>query len=79
MSKKISIENYLRKRGINNHSVKLKLTNGSGQLANEYFNLLNIDKADVAMQEFLKQWQVLQGYKQNKPSIKVVSLMDEDV
>ncbi len=78
MSKKISIENYARRRGFLKHSVKMATNTPISKIANEYFNLLNINKVDIAVQEFLKQWQVLQDYKNSSQKEKTNNIEKQD-
>lgn len=55
MSKKISIENYSRRRGLISHTVKMTKTTASGKLASEYFELLKLtaESPQTGMQAFL--------------------------
>lgn len=63
MSKPISIENYARKRGFQNHTRRISQLTPAGKLASEYFALLSINTPDVAIQEFIKKWATLHSKK----------------
>ena len=61
MSKKISIENYSRRRGFITHTVKMKQTTAAGKGFDEYFNLLKIgaESPHAGTLEYLKRCEEL--------------------
>ena len=68
MPKKISFENYLKRRGLKAHNVKTVLTTPTGELSSEYFELLNLglDNSHAGCLEYLKRVEELRqmGKKQ---------------
>lgn len=65
MPKKISIENYARRRGFQAHTLRMSNTTPASKLAHEYFDLLQIENPYIATQEFLKKWSELNNMKNN--------------
>lgn len=65
MPKKISFENYLKRRGLKSHNVKTVLTTPTGELASEYFELLNlgVENSHAGYVEYLKRVQELKEMK----------------
>ena len=61
MPKKISIENYSRRRGLISHTVKMANTTASGKLASEYFELLKlgVENPHAGTLEYLKKCEEL--------------------
>ena len=61
MPKKISFDNYLKRRGLKTHNVKTVTTAPTGKLASEYFELLKlgIDNSHAGYIEYLKRVQEL--------------------
>jgi hypothetical protein len=61
MPKKISIENYSRRRGFSTHTVKMKQTTAAGRGFDEYFNLLNLgaESPHAGTLEYLKRCEEL--------------------
>ncbi len=67
MSKKISFDNYLKRRGLKAHNVKTVLTTPTGELASEYFELLTlgVDNSHAGYIEYLKRVQELKKMHEN--------------
>lgn len=65
MPKKISFDNYLRRRGLKSHNVKTVLTTPTGKLSSEYFELLNlgVENSHAGYVEYLKRMQELKEMK----------------
>lgn len=61
MVKKISFDNYLKRRGLKSHNVKTVLTTPTGELASEYFGLLTlgVENSHAGYIEYLKRVQEL--------------------
>jgi hypothetical protein len=61
MPKKISFDNYLKRRGLKAHNVKTVLTTPTAVIASEYFKILNLglDNSHAGYIEYLKRVQEL--------------------